>query len=147
MRFTRQIALLMSAQLLAACGGAETNSSPTADDRGEGLCRLLPRAEAERIMGTSLTEHTNSDSMCSYDATPDDEALAAKIITGGGVDGQCIGRNVKPLDGIGEKACLNEQEGFFAEVVFGVGDLTLVVMAPDRTKATEAAMAIVRHAG
>jgi hypothetical protein len=111
------------------------------------LCSLLPQAEAERVMGTSLTEHANSASMCSYDATPDDEALAAKIITGGTVDGQCVGRNVKAVEGIGEKACLNEQEGFFAEFVFAVGDQTLVVMAPDRAKATEAAKAIVRHAG
>ena len=146
MRLTRQIVLLVSIQLLAACSNAEPDPSPTADNRGEGLCSLLPAAEAERIMGTPLTGHNNSDAMCSYDATPNDEALAVKIITFGTVDGQCVGKTVQPLDGIGEKTCLNEVEGFFAEVIFGVGDLTLVVLAPDRAKATEAAKEIVRRA-
>jgi hypothetical protein len=151
--------------LLAACGsggsGAGDQSAPAGDGQQQAtpqaastqqatlpqkFCELLPKADAERIMGKALVEQRNDDSACHYrDArgtTGTGVSLDHNILP---VSDQCrLTDQSEPLSGIGSDACIaiGRPVGLYTTIVFGSGGQTFEVTAPGQDRASELATAI-----
>ena len=120
MRFHRLLAISVSAVLLAACGGgggdqaARVDEAPQQDARQDAqqatlparLCDLLPRADAEKIMGKALVEQRNDDAGCHYrdakDTAGTGVSLDVNILK---VSDQCrLVPGSEPVSGVGSEA-------------------------------------------
>jgi hypothetical protein len=164
MRFTRLLTLSVCAVLITACsaGGADQGKSadkspqqataqqaePQQATLPQTLCDLLPKADAERIMGKALVEQRNDDSACHY--------RDARGTTGTGlmldlnvlpVSDQCrLLRRSEPLSGVGGEACIavGIPVGMYTTVVFRSGGRTFEATAPGQDRASELATAVAK---
>src|SRR5512138_2928243 len=112
MHLNRLLTVSVSAVLLAACGSggadqaASVEQTPQQAALPQTLCDLLPRADAEKIMGKALVERRNDDWGCHYED--------AQGTTGTGLmldlyaieaSDQCrLTRGSEPLSGVGSEA-------------------------------------------
>jgi hypothetical protein len=156
--------------LLAACGSGGSGGSGAGDQAARAddekqqatpqqettqqatlpqkFCELLPKADAERIMGKALVEQRNDDSACHYrDArgtTGTGVSLDHNVLP---VSDQCrLTDQSEPLSGIGSEACIaiGRPVGLYTTIVFGSGGQTFEVTAPGQDRASELATAIAR---
>ncbi|HKS54569.1 MAG TPA: hypothetical protein VJS12_04755 [Steroidobacteraceae bacterium] len=154
MHLNRLLTLSLSAVLFAACGGGNADQAASVDQTlrqaavPQALCDLLPRADAEKIMGKALVERRNDDWACHYED--------AKGTAGTGLmldlyaieaSDQCrLMRGSEPLSGIGSEACITigQPVGLYTTVAFKGGGRTFVVTAPGEDKTSELATAVAR---
>lgn len=150
----RLLAIPLSALLLAACGSGGANQaaaleeSPQQAALPQKLCDLLPRADAEKIMGKALVERRNDDWGCHYE---DAKGTAG---TGLWIDlyaieasDQCrLTPGSEPLSGVGSEACIaiGVPVGLYTTVVFKSGGRTFVATAPGQDRTSELATAVAR---
>lgn len=150
----RLFSISVSAVFFAACGSGVTDQAaavePTPQPAAlpQTLCTLLPRADAEKVMGKALVERRNDDWGCHYED--------ARGTTGTGlwldlyaieVSDQCrLTPRSEPLSGVGSEACIaiGQPAGLYTTVVFRSGGRTLVATAPGQDKASELATAVAR---
>jgi hypothetical protein len=146
--------LSMLALLVVGCssGGADqparADQSPEQATLPPALCALLPKADAERIMGKPLVEQRNDDSGCHYQdavgTTGTGVSLDLNILP---VSDQCrLTPDSEPLSGVGEQACMaiGRPVGLYTTLVFSGGGRTFVVTAPGQDKASELATAVAK---
>ncbi len=150
MHFTRQLTMSVSAVLFAACGSGGAAQPPVDQTRQQAtlpqnLCDLLPRADAERIMGKSLVQQRNDDSGCHYqDARGTTGTGLWVFLNAFQVSDQCrLTPGSEPLSGVGDEACiaLRNPGGLYTTIVFGGGGRTFEVIAPGEDRASELATA------
>ena len=157
MHFTRVLTISVSAVLFAACSGggadqaARTDKSPeqaTQATLPQTLCNLLPRADAERIMGKALVEQRNDNSACHYqDATGTTGTGLMVNLNAFAVSDQCrLTPGSEPLSGVGSEACIaiGQPAGIYTTVVFGGGGRTFEVTAPGQDRSSELATALAK---
>lgn len=154
MHLNRLLTISVSAVLFAACGsgGADQAASveqpPQQAALPQTLCDLLPRADAEKIMGKALVQRRNDDWACHYED--------AQGTTGTGlwvdlyaieVSDQCrLTRGSEPLRGVGSEACIaiGQPAGLYTTVVFKGSGRTFVATAPGQDRTSELATAVAR---
>ena len=149
----------LSVALLVACssGGSDQaaradESSPPATEQQatlpQGLCDLLPKADAERIMGKALVEQRNDNSGCAYQDARGTEGTGLWLyLNAFAVSDQCrLIRGSEPLSGVGSEACIaiSQPSGLYTTVVFRGAGRTFEVAAPGQDKASELASAIAK---
>jgi hypothetical protein len=154
MRLHRLLTMSVSAVVIAACtsGGADQPPSGGADQPPsnepvqqatlpQNLCDLVPKADAEKIMGKALVQHRGDDSGCEYrDArgtTGTGLMVFLNVLT---VSDQCrLTSGSEPLTGVGDEACisLGQPTGIYSTVVFAGGGRTFEVIAPGEDRASE----------
>jgi hypothetical protein len=148
--------------LLAACGGdsdggARTDESvpqataqqaaPQQANVSQTLCDILPRADAERIMGKALVEQRNDGSACRYEDAGDRAGTSLGLYLNAlQVSDQCRVINGEPLSGVGSQACIaiGHPSGTYAALVFGGGGRTFEVHAPYGDRGSELAVAVAK---
>lgn len=144
----------VAAGLLAACSSGGADQAARADESGQQaslpqtLCALLPQADAERIMGKSLTQQRNDDSACHYQdavgTTGTGVMLDLNVLQ---VSDQCrLIPGSEPLSGVGSEACIaiGRPVGLYTMVVFRGGGRTFEVTAPGQDRASELATAVAK---
>ena len=169
MHLVRLLTIWEFAVLTSACGGgeadqgarAESSAAQSAPQQGapqqdasqqvalpQTLCDLLPKADAERLMGKALVEQRNDESACHYgDArgtTGTGLNLDHNVFT---VADQCrLVPHSQPLSGVGSEACIafGVPSGGYATLVFGGGGRTLEVTAPSQDRNAELATAVAK---
>ena len=163
MQFNRLLTISVAAMLLAACGSdggeqktrvdespqqAPQQDTPQQATLPKSLCELLPRADAEKIMGKALVEQRNDDSACHYqDARGTSGTGLSLDLNAFQVSDQCrLTPGSEPLSGVGSEACIaiGRPVGLYTTVVFGGGGRTFEVTAPGQDKASELATAVAR---
>jgi hypothetical protein len=140
--------------LFAACGSggadppAGVDQSPPQAALPATLCDVLPRADAEKIMGKALVAQRNDGSGCQY--------ADARGTTGTGlwiflnafeVSDQCrLTPGSKPLSDVGSEACIaiGQPSGLYTTVVFKAGGRTFEVTAPGEDRTSQLATAVAR---
>lgn len=152
MRLT--LTMSVSALLLAACGGGGADQAARGDESvqqatmPQTLCALLPKADAERIMGKSLVEQRNDDSACHYqDAVGTTGTGLMLDLNALQVSDQCrLIPGSEPLSGVGNEACIaiGRPAGLYTTVVFRGGGRTFEVTAPGQDRASELATAVAK---
>lgn len=146
-----------TAGLLMACGGGEQAALdadaavPTAAQQvalPKSLCELLPRADAERIMGKPLVEQRNDEWACHYQdaagTTGTGLMLNLNLLD---VTDQCrLTPDSEPLSGIGSSACIavGHPVGIYTTVVFGSAGRTFEVIAPGQDRTSELATSVAK---
>lgn len=146
--------MALPAVALIACGGggndqaAGGNDVPRQATLPQALCELLPRADAERIMGKSLVEQRNDNSACHYQdaagTTGTGLMLNLNVLS---VGDQCrLVSGSEPLSGVGSEACIavGTPAGIYTTVVFQGGGRTFEVTAPGQDRASELATPIAK---
>lgn len=168
MHLDRLLAVCVSAMLLAACGGGDADeaarageSVPQATPQATAqateeqqvalppkLCDLLPKADAERVMGKALVEQRNDEWACHYrDAvgtTGTGLLLDRNVLP---VGDQCrLVPDSEPVSGVGTEACIaiGVPVGLYSTLVFGSGGHTFEVRAPGQDRASELATPLAR---
>jgi hypothetical protein len=150
------LAMSVFAGLLAACGNGGGGADQAA--RGEEsqqqatlpqtLCGLLPKADAERIMGKPLVEQRNDDFACHYQDAIGTAGTGLMVdLNILPVSDQCrLIPGSEPLSGVGDEACIaiGRPAGLYTTVVFRGGGRTFEVTAPGQDKASELATAIAK---
>ena len=157
LHFNRLLTISMSAVLCAACGspGAEAarvDESQQQDTRQatlpQKLCDLLPRADAEKIMGKALVEQRNDDSGCHYQDARGTEGTGLMVyLNAFEVADQCrLTPGSEPLSGLGSEACIaiGQPAGLYTTVVFRGGGRTFEVTAPGQDRESELVTAVAR---
>jgi hypothetical protein len=154
MHFNRLLTLSAFAAFLAACGsGAADQAAPVGETAKEAtlpqaLCDLLPRTDAEKIMGKALLPQRNDNSGCHYqDAGGTDGTGLWIYLNVLPVSDQCrLTPGSEPLSGVGAAACIaiGRPAGLYTTVVFAGGGQTFEVVAPGQDKASELATAAAR---
>ena len=162
MHFNRLLAISMSAALFAACnsGGdqaarvderpqqAPQQATPQQATLPRSLCELLPRADAERIMGKALVEQRNDESACHYQDARGTTGTGLSVdLNALQVSDQCrLIPGSEPLSGVGSEACIaiGRPVGLYTTVVFRGGDRTFEVTAPGQDRASELATAVAK---
>ena len=153
----RMLLTSVSAALLAACGSGSADQPQTDQSAAvttqetalpQTLCDLLPRADAERIMGKALVEQRNDNSGCHYQdaggTTGTGLSLDLYVFS---VSDQCrLTPDSEPLAGVGSEACIaiGRPVGLYTTLVFGGGGHTFVVTAPGQDKAPELATPVAK---
>jgi hypothetical protein len=162
-RFRRLLAMLSSAALSAACGGDTDQGALTGDSVPQAtsqqatpqqatlpqtLCNLLPRADAERVMGKALVEQRNDGSACHYrDAVGTTGTGVMLNLNAFQVSDQCrLIPDSEPLSGVGSQACIaiGRPAGLYTTLVFEGGGRTFEVTAPGEDRASELATAVAK---
>ena len=151
MRLSRLLRTSASALLFAACGSSGAADQPPVDKSPvqatlpPKLCDLLPKADAEKIMGKSLVEQRNDDSGCHYqDARGTSGTGLWVFLNAFQVSDQCrLTSGSEPLSGVGDEACIaiGVPAGLYTTVVFSGGGRTFEVVAPGQDRASELATA------
>ena len=163
MHLVRLLTIWEFAVLTSACGGGEADQGARADSAAQAapqqtasqqvalpqtLCDLLPKTDAERLMGKALVEQRNDESACHYgDAqgtTGTGLMLDHNVFT---VADQCrLVPHSQPLSGVGSEACIafGVPSGGYATLVFGGGGRTLEVTAPSQDRNAELATAVAK---
>jgi len=144
----------VSAVLVAACGrggadqAARGDESPPQATLPQTLCGLLPKAEAERIMGKPLVEQRNDDSACHYQDAVGTTGTGLMVdLNVLPVSDQCrLIPGSEPLSGVGDQACIaiGRPAGLYTMVVFRGGGRTFEVTAPGQDRASELATAVAK---
>ena len=144
----------VSAVLVAACGGGGADQAARGDEvqqqatLPQTLCVLLPKADAERIMGKPLVEQRNDDSACHYQDAVGTTGTGLMVdLYVIGVSDQCrVTPGTEPLSGVGDEACIviGRPAGLYTTIVFRGGGRTFVVTAPGQDKASELATPVAK---
>lgn len=155
-RSYRSLAIL-TAGLLAACGGGEqaaldgSEAGPTAAQEialPKALCELLPRADAERIMGKPLVEQRNDEWACHYQDAAGTTGTGLMLnLNAFEVADQCrLTPRSEPMNGIGSSACIavGQPTDLYTTVVFGSGGRTFEVTAPGQDRTSELATSVAK---
>jgi hypothetical protein len=154
MHLNRLLTISLSALLFAACGsrGADQAAgvvqSPQQAALPQTLCDLLPRADAEKIMGKALVLRRNDDSGCHYEDARGTSGTGLWIyLNAFQVSDQCrLTPGSEPLSGVGSEACvaIGHPAGLYTTVVFRAGGRTFEAVAPGRDRTSELATAVAR---
>jgi hypothetical protein len=164
MHFKRLRLISVSAVLFAACDSGASDQAARDDQSPQPaparqasaqqatlpqtLCNLLPRADAEKIMGKGLTEQRNDDSACHYQDAVGTTGTGLMVdLNAFDVADQCrLTPRSEPLSGVGSEACIavGQPAGLYTTLVFRGGGRTFVVTAPGQDKASELATAVAR---
>lgn len=155
-RLYRSLAI-PTAGLLIACGGGEQvapdrdAAAPTVAQQvalPKSLCELLPRADAERIMGKALVEQRNDEWACHYQDAAGTAGTGLMLnLNGFEVADQCrLMPGSEPMSGIGNSACIavGLPTGLYTMVVFGSGGHTFEVTAPGQDRTSELATGVAK---
>jgi hypothetical protein len=163
----RLLMLFVSAVSLSACGSGGGDRDARVDERPQQgsqqaadqatpqqvalpnrLCELLPRADAEKIMGKALVEQRNDDSACHYQDAQGTTGTGLMLdLNAFEVSDQCrLTPGSESLSGVGSEACIavGRPAGLYTTVVFGGGGRTFQVTAPGRDRASELSTAVAR---
>jgi hypothetical protein len=154
MHLNRLLTISVSAVLFAACGsgGADpaevVDQSPQQAALSQTLCDLLPRADAEKIMGKALVEQRNDGGGCHYEDARGTSGTGLWIdLYVFEVSDQCrLTPRSEPLSGVGSEACIaiGHPAGLYTSVVFRAGGRTFVATAPGQDRTSELATAVAR---
>lgn len=146
--------ILVSAVVLAACGGGGADQAARAEESSQQatlpatLCALLPKADAERIMGKSLVEQRNDASACHYQDAVGTTGTGLMVdLNVLPVSDQCrLIPDSEPLSGVGDEACIavGRPAGLYTMVVFRGGGRTFEVTAPGQDRASELSTAVAK---
>lgn len=148
---------IVTAGLLVACGGGEPPARdaeaavPAAAQQlalPKALCELLPRADAERIMGKPLVEQRNDEWACHYQDAAGTTGTGLMLnLNAFEVSDQCrLTPGSEPLSDIGSSACIavGQPAGIYTTVVFGSGGRTFEVTAPGQDRTSELATSVAK---
>ena len=152
MRLSRLFTTSIAALFLAACGGGGAEAARVEDGSQQvtlpqTLCNLLPKPDAERIMGKALVEQRNDGSACHYRDARGTEGTSLFVdLNVLSVSDQCRLITGEPLSGVGEEACIaiGRPTGIYSTLVFSGGGRTIEVTAPGQDKASELATAVAK---
>jgi hypothetical protein len=154
MHLNRLLAISVSAVWLAACGDGGAEQAASVDQTPEqaalpqSLCDLLPRADAEKIMGKALVERRNDAAGCHYEDARGTAGTGLWIFLNAlQVSDQCrMTPGSEPLSGVGSEACIaiGHPAGLYSTVVFSGGGRTFEATAPGQDKSSELATAVAR---
>ena len=155
-RLYRSLAIPMAGLLMACGGGAQaalegSEAAPAAAQQVElpkALCELLPRADAERIMGKSLVEQRNDEWACHYQDAAGTTGTGLMLnLNAFEVTDQCrLTPGSEPMSGLGSSACIavGQPAGLYTTVVFGSGGRTFEVTAPGQDRTSELATRVAK---
>src|SRR5690349_13526275 len=113
MMHLNRLAIAVCAVLFAACGSGGTDpaaagvdESPQQAALSQTLCDVLPRADAEKIMGKALVEQRNDDSACHYEDARGTSGTGLWVyLNAFEVSDQCrLTPGSEPLSGVGSEA-------------------------------------------
>ena len=150
----RLLTISVSAVLFAACGSGDADQAPAVDQSpqqaalSKTLCDLLPRADAEKIMGKALVEQRNDESGCHYEDARGTSGTGLWIyLNAFEVSDQCrLTPGSEPLSGVGSEGCIaiGHPAGLYTTVVFRAGGRTFEATAPGQDRTSERATAVAR---
>lgn len=152
----RLLAMVSSVVSLAACSGGDTDQGaragvevPQAGSQQaalpQTLCDLLPRADAERLVGKALVEQRNDDSACHYQDARGTSGTGLMLdLNALQVSDQCRLLAGEPVSGVGRPACIavGRPSGTYLTLVFEGGGRTFEVTAPRGDRDSELATAL-----
>jgi hypothetical protein len=154
MHLNRLLTITVSAVLSAACGNGGGDQAAGVDQSvqqaalPQTLCDLLPRADAEKIMGKALVPQRNDDSGCHYEDARGTSGTGLWIyLNAFEVSDQCrLTPGSEPLNGVGSEACIaiGHPAGLYTTVVFRAGGRTFEATAPGQDRTSELATAVAR---
>ena len=128
--------------------GGRRRSKRAAGRAAQTLCDLLPRADAEKIMGKALVQRRNDASGCHYEDARGTTGTGLWIyLNAFEVRDQCrLTPRSEPVSGVGSEACIaiGHPAGLYTTVVFKGGGRTFEATAPGQDRTSELATPVAR---